>query len=237
MEQAPPPAQTLDPTIPKPIERGDRAVSGARSRAARYQTSAELVAALDRLDENGELIPIKRVVRLPVRRSRRSPLLLAVSVGVWWYQRQFIPPPMHDPVSVVIADFQNTTSDPNFDSTLEQTLSAGWRKRELHHRLRPDENPAGVRRAATREARRNRRAPARHQARAWARRRRRRSPLSGSWLRHLGPGDTAADRECRRPFTRRASSKDQVLDAVTRVVARCAGRSVTKHRIRISCLE
>ena len=48
--------------FPKPL---DAVVTRCLDRdpAARYQTSAELVAALDRLDENGELIPIKRVVR------------------------------------------------------------------------------------------------------------------------------------------------------------------------------
>jgi tetratricopeptide (TPR) repeat protein len=120
IEQAPPLAQTIDPTIPKPIEQVI-AKCLQPDREQRYQTSAELVGALDRLDDKGELIPIKRTIRLPYAIAAII-LLLAISVGVWWYQRQFIPPPVHDPVSVVIADLQNTTGDTAFNGTLESTL-------------------------------------------------------------------------------------------------------------------
>ncbi len=58
MEHAPPLAQTIDPTIPKPVEQLI-AKCLEPDREQRYQTSAELVAALDRLDETGELIPIR----------------------------------------------------------------------------------------------------------------------------------------------------------------------------------
>src|SRR5262245_29600865 len=87
----------------------------------RYQSSAELVAALDLLDDNGKLKPKKRVVRLPYAIAAAA-VLLTISVGVWWYQRQFIPPPTHDPVSVVIADFQYNTRDAAFDKPFGQTL-------------------------------------------------------------------------------------------------------------------
>jgi tetratricopeptide (TPR) repeat protein len=122
IEQPPPLAQTLDPTIPKPIEEViARCLEPDREK--RFKTSADLVAALDRLDDKGELIPIKRTVRLPYAIAA-AVLLVAVSVGVWWYQRQFIPAAQHEPVSVVIADFINKTGDPTFDNTLEQTV---WR--------------------------------------------------------------------------------------------------------------
>jgi serine/threonine protein kinase/tetratricopeptide (TPR) repeat protein len=117
IEQPPPLAQTLDPSIPKPIEQViARCLEPDREK--RFQTSAELVAALDRLDEKGELIPIKRTIRLPYAIAGIV-LLLAISVGVWWYQRQFIPPAKHETVKVVIADFTNNTKDPSFDHTLE----------------------------------------------------------------------------------------------------------------------
>ena len=120
IDQPPPLAQTIDPSIPKPVEQIiARCLQPDRDK--RFQTSAELVAALNRLDENGEPIPIRRVVRLPLVAAVVA-LLLAVSVGVWWYQRQFIPPAKHDPVSVVIADFQNNTKDPAFDGTVEPML-------------------------------------------------------------------------------------------------------------------
>jgi tetratricopeptide (TPR) repeat protein len=117
IEQPPPLAQTIDPTIPKPVEQVI-AKCLQPDREQRYTTSADLVAALDRLDEKGELIPIKRVVRLPYAIAA-AVLLTAASVGVWWYQRQFIPPAQHDPVSVVIADFVNNTRDQAFDRALE----------------------------------------------------------------------------------------------------------------------
>jgi serine/threonine protein kinase/tetratricopeptide (TPR) repeat protein len=44
---------------------------------------------------------------------------LALVGGAWWYGARSIPPVRHDPVSVIIADFQNHTNDPVFDRTLE----------------------------------------------------------------------------------------------------------------------
>jgi serine/threonine protein kinase len=120
MEAAPPSLRTVDPTIPAAV---DQLVTRCLQpdAAARFQTSAELVDALNALDANGEPLPIKRVVRLPIVVSVIT-LLVAISAGVWWYQRSLIPPPAHDPVSVVIADFQNGTDDLTFDRTLEPML-------------------------------------------------------------------------------------------------------------------
>ena len=120
IEQAPPLVRTIDPTIPKAIEQVI-AKCLQPDPAARFQTSAELVAELDRLDEKGEPIPIKRVVGLPLAAAVVA-VLLAVSVGTWLYQRQFIPPAAHEPVSVVIADFENRTGDPALNRVLEPML-------------------------------------------------------------------------------------------------------------------
>jgi serine/threonine protein kinase/tetratricopeptide (TPR) repeat protein len=120
MAAAPSPVRAADPSIPAAVETliGRCLEPDA---AARFQTSAELVAALDALDEQGEPIPIKRVVRLPVMVGIVAVLLVA-SGGIWWYQRSLIPPAPHDPVSVVIADFQNGTNDPAFDRVVEPML-------------------------------------------------------------------------------------------------------------------
>ena len=122
MAAPPPPLQALSPDIPGPL-----AAFVARcvepDAEKRFQTSAEAAAALERLDENGHLIAIKRVVRLPYAIAAAI-LLIAASVGVWWYQRQFIPPPVHDPVSIILADFQNNTGDPSLDRTLEPVMKA-----------------------------------------------------------------------------------------------------------------
>jgi len=88
--------------------------------AQRYQTTVELSAALDRLDDQGKLIPIKRTVGLPVAAAAAA-ALIALSGGFWWYTRP-VPVVQHDPVSVVIADFENTTGDATFDRTLEPTF-------------------------------------------------------------------------------------------------------------------
>ena len=55
-------------------------------------------------------------------RGRRARLTL--SAASWWFTRDAAAG-AHDPVSVVIADFQNTTSDPAFDRTLEPMLRRG----------------------------------------------------------------------------------------------------------------
>ena len=113
MEHAPPPVRSLVADIPEPL---DHLISRCLEPDPdkRYQTTAELQAALNRLDEKGEPIPIKRVVRLPAVVAVVA-VLLAISVAVWWYQFSQIPPAPHEPVTVVIADFQNGTNDPAFD--------------------------------------------------------------------------------------------------------------------------
>src|SRR5207237_531458 len=89
--------------------------------AQRFQTTAELVDTLDRLDENGVAIPEPR--RFTPRMIAASVMLMATVVtGTWWLTRTPPPPKPHDPVSVLIADFQNETGDPAFDRTLEPML-------------------------------------------------------------------------------------------------------------------
>jgi eukaryotic-like serine/threonine-protein kinase len=120
IEQAPPPVRTVDPAISEGVE---TIISRCLQPdpAARFQTSTELVAELDRLDENGELIPIRRVVGMRLM-AAVVVLLLGLAGGLWWYQRQFIPVAPHDPVSVVIADFKNDTGETVLKGTLEPIL-------------------------------------------------------------------------------------------------------------------
>src|SRR5262249_41542767 len=89
MDAAPPPVRATDPSIPEAV---DALIARCLEPdpAARFQTSAEPVDALNALDEQGEPIPIKRVVRLPVVVGVVA-MLLVVSGGIWWYQRSLIP--------------------------------------------------------------------------------------------------------------------------------------------------
>ncbi|HEX5111038.1 MAG TPA: protein kinase, partial [Vicinamibacterales bacterium] len=115
----PPPLHTVDPELPAPLTALiERCVEPDADK--RFQTSAELVAELDRLDDDGQLIPIKRTIGLPQMAAIVS-VLTVVFGGAWWYFRQVLPE-MHDPVSVLISDFVNRTSDPAFDNTLEPML-------------------------------------------------------------------------------------------------------------------
>jgi tetratricopeptide (TPR) repeat protein/tRNA A-37 threonylcarbamoyl transferase component Bud32 len=120
MEGLLPPLRSLAADVPE-------ALAAVVARAAepdpnkRYQTTTELADDLARLDVNGEPLPVRRVVGLPLLVAVVT-LLLAVSVGTWWYSRQSIPPEPHAPVSVLIADFQNLTNDRTFDRTLEPML-------------------------------------------------------------------------------------------------------------------
>src|SRR5262249_648480 len=89
--------------------------------ADRFQTTAELVAALDTLGANGELLPVRRVVSMPIVAAGIA-LALTLAGGAWWYAWKSIPAKQHEPVSVLIADLQDTTQDPAFAGTLEQAL-------------------------------------------------------------------------------------------------------------------
>ncbi len=120
MQQAPPSVRTLVPEVPEAL---DRLISRCLDPQPekRFQTTSELEAELATLDDNGELIPIKRVFGT---RTLAAVIVVAAAAlgGGWWYARSLIPPPEHDPVTVVIADFKNATGDPAFEHTLEPML-------------------------------------------------------------------------------------------------------------------
>jgi hypothetical protein len=116
-----PPLRSVDAQIPEALE-------GIISRlvepdpATRFQTTVELVAALDQLDENGDLLPI--VQRLTPRMMAATVMLVvALLAGTYFVTRRALEPvAQHEPISVVIADLDNRTSDSAFDRTLEPML-------------------------------------------------------------------------------------------------------------------
>jgi tetratricopeptide (TPR) repeat protein len=113
--------RSVDPQIPEALEQiVARCVE--TDPAARFHTTAELVAALDRLDENGEPLPLVRRLT-PRMMAATAVLVLAMLAGTYFVTRRALEPPkQHDPVAVLIADFQNNTGDAAFDRTLEPML-------------------------------------------------------------------------------------------------------------------
>ena len=108
-KKALPPLAEVRPEVPAPLERiVTRCIQP--DPAARYATTEELAADLDRLDERGELRPSPR------RFSRgslaaASVLILAALVGTWQLARSRVPAEAPAPMSVLVADFDNRTGE------------------------------------------------------------------------------------------------------------------------------
>lgn len=117
MKEPPPPPRSIDPSIPPALDQIiTRCVQPEAS--DRYATTAELVADLEALDDDGNPRPESR--RLTWRTAVAAAVLVAGLVGLtYWLARPEPPPVQRDPVSVLIADFRNATGDPSFDRTLE----------------------------------------------------------------------------------------------------------------------
>jgi serine/threonine protein kinase len=105
------------PDVPEPLSRFVAQCIEPEA-ARRFATTADMVAALDRLDDRGRLKPIKRAVGLPVA-TVAAMALLGLSGGVYWFTR---PPVQHENVVVIIADMVNRTGDAAFDRTLEPVM-------------------------------------------------------------------------------------------------------------------
>jgi serine/threonine protein kinase/tetratricopeptide (TPR) repeat protein len=121
MEKAPPAPRTVDHSITTGI---DQIVSRCLEPDSekRFQTTAELQASLNLLDEKGKPLPIYRRVH-PRTIAAAVVLVAGLLIGTFQITRQLSAPvKAHDPVSVVIADIQNRTNDPTFDNSLPQTL-------------------------------------------------------------------------------------------------------------------
>jgi tetratricopeptide (TPR) repeat protein len=120
-EKGVPPLATIDAAVPEPLAQVvARCMEG--DPALRYQTTTELCAALAALDDAGELIPV------PLRFGKRlvaagAIMVLALMAGTWWISRTPALPTQHEPVSVLIADFENKAGDPVFEGAIEQALT------------------------------------------------------------------------------------------------------------------
>ena len=140
MAHAPPPVRSLEAAIPDPVERiVNRCLEPDAGK--RYQTVAELVADLDRLEPDGHerVLPTKSRFIPEFAASWPKPaqfaligaiVLLAlvpvVMLGIMVANRQSVPAApaaTRPPLSILIADFQNNANDPVFDGSLEQVLA------------------------------------------------------------------------------------------------------------------
>ncbi|HTS78971.1 MAG TPA: protein kinase [Myxococcaceae bacterium] len=119
-ERAPPPLRAANPDIPEAI---DAVIARCTDPdpAKRYRSAAELAEALGRLDDDGRLLRVRRTVGLGRVSVVAVVLLLLIGGAAWWF-RPRAPAAAHAPVSVVIADFANTTGDTGLDRTLEPVI-------------------------------------------------------------------------------------------------------------------
>ena len=130
---APPAPRTLNPAIPEHVN-GIVARLLEPDPSRRFPSTAELVAALDRLTPDGSIrSDIHEVVvhDAPARSKLAVAALVIVLAGAgvgWVVSRGYMTAPLsaaHDPISVLIGDFENRTGDPMFDGVVEQALGLG----------------------------------------------------------------------------------------------------------------
>jgi tetratricopeptide (TPR) repeat protein len=113
-----PAPRTQDPSIPEALDAlVMRCVE--RDPAGRFQSSAELCAALDKLDDNGE--PIPEPTKVTRRMLVAAAVVVATLAGATYVAgRRMAPaaPTKHPTVSVLIADFDNRTGESALDGPL-----------------------------------------------------------------------------------------------------------------------
>lgn len=115
-----PSPRTVDPAFPEAL---DTVISRALALdpAERYASAHEIATALDALDDEGTLKPVYKRLTRPMMAAIAAGVALLVG-GTWYLARGPAIPVEHDPVAVLIADFQNQTGDPTFDHTLEPVM-------------------------------------------------------------------------------------------------------------------
>ena len=129
MQHAPPSVRTLDSHVPETL---DHIISKCLQSdpKSRYATTAELVADLEALAPDGHRLTPSH----PVTASRTTVLmigaLLAVVLGtaawwIWYTSGRAVQTVQQEPVSVLIANFENRANEPLFDGLIEQALGVG----------------------------------------------------------------------------------------------------------------
>jgi serine/threonine protein kinase/tetratricopeptide (TPR) repeat protein len=117
MKETLPSPRSVDPGVPEALDQIITRCIQADA-TARYATTSELVADLDRLDDDGKPLPTTR--RLTWRAAAAAAVVVALLLAAtYWIAQGPSAPVAREPVSVLIADLQNNTGDPMFDRALE----------------------------------------------------------------------------------------------------------------------
>ena len=127
VEQGPTSLRLVVPETPLALERiVERCLQ--RDPNQRYQDATQLLADLNRLEADGTLAPQVRAARSSRTRIAAA-LVVTVSLvsATWWLaSRRGVETPAavvaREPLSVLIADFENKAGDPVFEGSLEQAL-------------------------------------------------------------------------------------------------------------------
>ena len=131
MAATPPAPRTINASVPESFDRIVMRLLDP-DRANRYESTQDLVAALAQLAPDGshrsdihEVIVHDAPARLTLAVAALLIVLLSGAAG-WFLSRQSAPVSVaHEPISVLIGDFENQTGDPVFDGVVEQALSLG----------------------------------------------------------------------------------------------------------------
>jgi tetratricopeptide (TPR) repeat protein len=122
--EAPPLLRTINPDVPEAMEQIiNRCLQP--DAAARFQTSTELAEALNRLDDNGVPLPLPVQLLKSVRFWAAAAVAAVGIATATWFIADRTPPPIPDPVAVLVADFSNKTGEPVFDGLMEQSVTVG----------------------------------------------------------------------------------------------------------------
>ena len=191
------PVRTVDATIPEAIDRIDLALPRAGSRASAIRRRASWwpnwIASMRTASRSRSC-----GVGLRARDARPPWLVLALLGGTHLVTRRAVEPPVqHEPVSVLIADFQNGTSDPTFDRTLEPMLKLALEGAGFISAYDRTGIARSLGRAAAREARRGGGAGDRGQA-GRGRRALRAVTRQGNGYERFGEGRSGGHRRCDR---------------------------------------
>jgi len=129
IQERPVPPVALDQTIPKPISRIVEKCL-AIERDQRYQTAREILNDIHAWKNPELAVPAGARVPAwltgPYGLAAAAAVLLAIVGGVYFLARVMAPAgpaPEPKPVTILVADFDNKTSDSVFDGTLESTFT------------------------------------------------------------------------------------------------------------------